>query len=363
MSTQTATTMRHDTTRSDSPPGSIGFDWVMSVLCGVFLGGLFLDGWAHTHGRVDNTFFTPWHAVLYSGYLLVALFLIGTTGWNLRRGCSWLRALPPGYDWSLVGVLLWVPGGLADLLWHELFGFEASVDALLSPPHLVLALGYGLMASGPLRAAWRRPDRWSGRWRRLLPALLALTFLLSLITFFTQIAHPMANLWGHGMGPASRGLAWMAAELGVTGLLLEAMILMGVVLLLVRRFVLPFGALTVMFGINGALMGVLYDRGAYPVAQALGMVAAGLIADLLVRLLKPGGGMVRLRIFAFTVPTVLYLLYFIVVRLVDGLWWTIHLSAGTIVLAGLLGWLLSYVAAPPQEPSAAEPAGRVSHAG
>ena len=93
------------------------------------------------------------------------------------------------------------------------------------------------------------------------------------------------------------------------------------------------------------------------------MVAGGLIADLLLRLLKPGGGMVRLRIFAFAVPTVLYLLYFIVLRFVEGLWWTIHLSAGTIVLAGILGWLLSYVAAPPEEPNGAAPATRGSHAG
>ncbi|HKW91416.1 MAG TPA: hypothetical protein VJX92_05915 [Methylomirabilota bacterium] len=362
MITRTAASTGRDTTRSDFPPGSLGFDWVMSVLCGVFLGGLFLDGWAHTHGRVDNTFFTPWHAVLYSGYLLVALFLIATTGWNRRRGHPWLRALPAGYDWSLVGVLLWIPGGLADMLWHEVFGFEASVDALLSPPHLVLALGYGLMASGPLRAAWRRPDRWSGRFSRLLPALLSLTLLLSLITFFTQIAHPIANLWGHGMGPSSRGLASVAAELGVTGLLLEAMILMGAILLLVRRFVLPFGALTVMMGVNGALMGVLYEHGDYPIAQVLATAAAGLIADLLLRLLKPGGRVLRLRFFAFAVPTVLYLFYFVTLRLVDGLWWTIHLSAGSIVLAGILGWLLSYVAVPPAEPDGAAPAPSAYHA-
>ncbi len=254
MITQTAEPTSLDMARSGPPSGGIGFDWAMSLLCGVFLGGLFLDGWAHTHGRVDDTFFTPWHAVLYSGYLLVALFLTTATVWNHRRGHAWLRALPPGYDWSLVGVLLWVPGGLADLLWHEIFGFEASVDALLSPPHLVLALGFGLMASGPLRAAWRRPDRRSGRWSRVLPALLSLTFLLSLITFFTQIAHPISNLWGHGSAPTSHALASSVSEHGVTSILLEAVILTGVVLLAVRRFTLPFGALTVMIGLNGLAM-------------------------------------------------------------------------------------------------------------
>ena len=43
------------------------------------MGGVFLDGWAHAHGKVDRTFltcFTPWHAALYSGYLSVALFLV-----------------------------------------------------------------------------------------------------------------------------------------------------------------------------------------------------------------------------------------------------------------------------------------------
>jgi hypothetical protein len=37
-----------------------------------FVAGLYLDGWAHNHGKVDNTFFTPWHAVFYSGYVAIA---------------------------------------------------------------------------------------------------------------------------------------------------------------------------------------------------------------------------------------------------------------------------------------------------
>ena len=42
------------------------------------LGGATLDGWAHTHvpERLE-TFFTPWHAVLYSGFLASAAALVG----------------------------------------------------------------------------------------------------------------------------------------------------------------------------------------------------------------------------------------------------------------------------------------------
>jgi len=52
------------------------------------------------------------------------------------------------------------------------------VEALLSPTHLVLALGLGLVVSGPVRAAWRRP-RPVSEWAAQGPMILALTMLRS----------------------------------------------------------------------------------------------------------------------------------------------------------------------------------------
>ena len=109
------------------------FDWTMTILSAVFVGGLFLDGWAHTHGRVDETFFTPWHAALYSGFLATALFLWGGLVWGVRRGHRWAAALPDGYGLSLLGVALWFVGGPFDFAWHAVFGFEVNVEALMSP--------------------------------------------------------------------------------------------------------------------------------------------------------------------------------------------------------------------------------------
>jgi hypothetical protein len=37
----------------------MSFDWIATLLSLTFLGGVYLDGWAHSHGRVDDTFFTP----------------------------------------------------------------------------------------------------------------------------------------------------------------------------------------------------------------------------------------------------------------------------------------------------------------
>lgn len=138
--------------------GGLGFDLGMAVLGAIFVGGLFLDGWAHTHGKVDQSFFTPWHAVLYSGFVLNFLALAGAVGLNRSRGYPWPQAIPTGYALSLLGLGLWFIGGPGDLLWHTLFGIEENVDALYSPTHLLLASGLVLAVTGPFRAAWVRKD-------------------------------------------------------------------------------------------------------------------------------------------------------------------------------------------------------------
>src|SRR6185437_12801001 len=88
---------------STQPPGGLLFDTMMIIFSCWFMGGLFLDGWAHTHIPRLETFFTPWHAVLYSGYLSVALFLLVAMYRNHMRGYAWSRALPSGYELSLLG--------------------------------------------------------------------------------------------------------------------------------------------------------------------------------------------------------------------------------------------------------------------
>jgi hypothetical protein len=331
------------------PQAGISFEWAITGLAGIFLGGLFLDGWAHTHGRVDDTFFTPWHAVLYSGYLLVAAYLCVHLIRNNRLGWSWLEALPAGYEWSLVGALLWIPGGIADLLWHELLGFDGGVEALFSPPHLVLALGIGLIVSGPARAAWLRDDFEAGGWIRQGPALVSLAFLLSVFTFFTQVAHPVANLWGAQAVPAPAG--FVESEFGATSLLFEAVILMGVVLTAVRRWVLPVGALTLIIGVSSVLTGAVYDHGGYPVVTVLTLIGAGVLSDLLLWWLRPSPPQgLRFRLFAFGVPALYHLLYFLGLAAQGGIRWSVHLWMGSVLLTGIAGWLLSFVAVPPAGP-------------
>jgi hypothetical protein len=316
------------------------FDWIASVLSLVFLGGLYLDGWAHTHGRVDDTFFTPWHAVLYSGFFAMAVFLLGHVAWRVTRGAALRAALPDGYALSLAGVALWLLGGPFDLAWHSVFGFEASVEALLSPAHTLLALGVALMTSGPLRAALRRPR---GRWRDELPMLLSLTCVIANFTFFTQIAHPLANLWAARRGGAD------VTELGIVSMQLTTVILIAPLLMLLRQDRLPAGALTIVVGLDSLAVGFLLDHGPYPVVPALGMVTGAVIGDLVRATLRPSPTRAAaFRWFALAAPTLIHAGYFAALALTSGIAYTPHLWMGVIVFAGLIGWLLSYLVLPPR---------------
>src|SRR5450755_2727613 len=187
-----------DTTRYSNPPSSMGFDWLMGVLAVLLIGGLDLDIWAHSHGKVDQSFFTPWHAVLYGAMALNGIVLGIVMANNvLRRGYPWRRALPEGYGLSLVGVISFAICGGLDLAWHTLFGIEEDIQALLSPTHLLLATSAALILTGPLRSAALRFNA-SARpgWRGLGPMVFSVCAVFTLLGLFSQFAHPMIDVFG-----------------------------------------------------------------------------------------------------------------------------------------------------------------------
>lgn len=177
------------------PPSSIRFDWYFTLTATWLVGGIHLDGWAHNHIPTLETFFTPWHAVLYSGWASVGIFLLVNLIRNHARGYPWTRALPPGYNVSFVGAALFGIGGVLDLTWHLIFGIEHSIDALLSPTHLILASSLFLMVTGPLRAAMIRLPRTALTWAAGAPAIISLAFAMSVLAFFTQFVHPFVDDW------------------------------------------------------------------------------------------------------------------------------------------------------------------------
>jgi hypothetical protein len=326
------------------PAGSLRFDWAITILSSLFMGGLFIDGWAHNHGMVDESFFTIWHALFYSAFGLVALFLGSFTLRNVNKGYAFTKALPRGYWLSLVGVMIFALGGVGDLIWHSLFGIEVNTDALLSPSHLLLGVGMFLIWSGPMRAGWLRlPAANRLGWREAGPLLISATLILTLLMFFTQFTHPMVI-------PVAAGYGGGSPSLGISSVLIQSALLMGMTLMLVRRWRLPFGAVTLIVTISTLLVSFMQDTSQLVPAT----LVAGLIADLLLAL-RPTVQHAQFYLFAFLMPVLVYAAYFISLLSIARIRWTIHATSGAVFLAGVVGLFMAFLIwSPFDEDAAAE---------
>lgn len=179
-----------------------------------------------------------------------------------------------------------------------------------------------------------------------LPLVLSLAFTLSTLTLITQWAHPFVRL--AAAGPNLTANSYSAQELGVLTIVLQAGILMGLILLAVRRWQFTPGSLSLILTLNIVLLSFMRDQ--YVLIPAA--LLTGVAADLLLWRLRPGPARpAALRFFAFAVPTILYLFYCLALQLVHGIWWSIHLWLGATALAGVVRWLLSYLVVPPAMPA------------
>ena len=333
--------------RAAAPPADAGrrFDLLVIVATFAFGFGLFIDGWAHV-SRLPDSFWTVWHAILYSGYAATASVIVGAVALRRPAAASWRAAVPRGYGASLIGVAVFGIGGLADMAWHVAFGVEVGNDALLSPSHLLLALGGALMATGPLRADLHRGDH-SRSLADRVPMVLSLAMFFSLLTFFTLYADPYAPL----LGARFSGLGEDKMFHGLLGMFLFSALLSGVVLVMLRRTVLPVGTLTVLLGLNAIAMNLMHSRG--PAETTLTFIGValltGAIGDGLVVVLRPSAARpAALRLVAALVPAAFWILYFPAVAIHRGpLAWSFTFVSGSIVLCAIVGLLLSYVAIPP----------------
>jgi hypothetical protein len=333
ISQTTSTTDLKPAIRADYPAPSLRFDWWMTGLSMLFMAGLWVDGWAHFHGQVDDSFFTPWHFLFYGSFGIVALFLGYQQVQNTRRGYAFTRALPQGYWLSLMGVVLFAVGGLGDMVWHTLFGIEGGSEALTSPTHLMLALGMGLVFSGPLRSAWSRVNAGQMRgWGQLGPVLIVTTLLFTLVCFFISYVHPLVD-------PAAAVRSNQARQDGgVMGIIVTGAVMSAVLTVLTGRWRLPFGAVTLLLGGNAALLVILNDF--FVLIPAA--VITGLVADL-VLLRWPLTTAGRLYGFMFAVPILYFAGYFVTVEQVTRITWSIHVWTGAAFLAGLAGLLTALV--------------------
>ena len=338
------------TARRDFPADSPRLDWWLTIVSCIMIFGLFVDGWAHNHDRVDDSFFTPWHALLYSAYGVAALSLVALHFRNVGMGFHWRRALPAGYMPALAGALIFAIGGLGDMFWHQLFGIEEGTEALLSPTHLLLAASGLLIITGPIRALWQRQS--AENWRNLLPAILALTLVASVFTFFMAFAAVTGRM--HVMTGPKPDSHDLYDVYGVLALVVHSNILLGVVLVSARRWKLPFGVFTLLYTVNALMMTWMHLRANAEFLFVVNAAFTGLLCDWLLsrKLIASTRG---LRLFSFLLPVVFSLGALLALQILGdsawgkgGLWWEAHMWLGAPALAGAVGFGLSMLLHPPQ---------------
>jgi hypothetical protein len=266
-------------------------------------------------------------------WFLVTGFLFLSFGRGLRQGRPWNRALPDGYVGSLAAALVFGAALIADFYWPKSAGNNTlGLDLLFTPPHVVEIAAAAVMVSGPLRSAARRGETTAG-----VVTLISAALLLSVFTFALQFVHPLIDPWSSNDStqvPAAVEL-WVAQNLGVTGLLIQATILACTGLLLNSGFKLRPGSLTLVFTVNGLLVTITKTHFyLLPVAIVTGLAGDAWLAWRARRPDRPSASLCAVIAGAFTLSDL------IVVEIEGGTSWNLSLWAGVVIGASMICWMI-----------------------
>jgi hypothetical protein len=274
-------------------------DLVMALLGAWFTVGLLLDAWAHNNLARLETFFTPWHAVFYTGFAATAAW----TAWICRAalvdGRIVRSAIPVGYGATLVAIVGFAVAGVGDFTWHTVLGIEQNINILFSPTHLGLVASMFVIVSTPLRSAWaNRSLPAAPGLVRLLPAVLGLSFATMLVLLFLQYANALTHNGSSVVFALSNMeqnfTASMVSDIAVTNAVLVLPLLT-----LARRWAPPPGTIAILYLVLGTLSTAVTGFDNVPLVVAFVVTGVGL--DALLPLLRPAASLLRYRLFGAAV--------------------------------------------------------------
>ncbi|MCW2680551.1 MAG: hypothetical protein JWM62_1952 [Frankiales bacterium] len=302
-------------------PADSRFAWLVTGAHTWILVGLFLDGWFHIHRPDGESFFTPWHGILYSG--VAATVLVHVLQQKKAGGIT------PGYGPSLAGGLVVGAAGFIDGVWHTVFGVEADLNALLSPPHLLLITAGTLVFAGPLRAALRAPAGARGG----LPTALSAAFVVTGLGFFTQYSNPFTQVYLQAReADASLEVRELREVAGVAGVIVFASLVAGAIAILKARTPLVPGSLAVVVAVPS--LALVTQQDTYRFVPAILLVA--LLVELGGRRLSPA----LAALLATTALTTAWVLTSLATRDVA---WSRELLTGSIGSAAAAGYLIGWL--------------------
>ncbi|GLZ28864.1 hypothetical protein Lesp02_10540 [Lentzea sp. NBRC 105346] len=319
-------------------------DFVTVLLGTWFAAGLFLDAWAHSNLTDLESFFTPWHAVFYSGFSATGAWICWLIYRNYQRGRRGLQAVPVGYGPAVVALPVFAVMGALDFTWHSTIGIETDIEIVFSPTHLGLVSAMMVIMATPLRTAWlnRATDR------PTFPALLSLALCASLVLLFLPYASAatynselIVRIYTFIKGQSTNVVGKLSASILITNLVMLAPLLYAA-----RRWRLPFGTATLLQVVLMSLTTAVTEYTTMSTAAAF--VVAGVVTDVLLLKLRPSEERVtQFRLFGFLTPLVTWYLYFASAIIATGRFPSVtEMWTGAPLVAAFAGLLLAVVMVP-----------------
>ncbi|WP_426978213.1 hypothetical protein ACQCSU_03060 [Pseudarthrobacter sp. O4] len=325
-----------------------GRDLVTELLGIWLLLAVFLDGWAHLHLLGLETFFTPWHAALYSGLVASAAWTASVIWTNREPGQPLARAIPAGYKGTVIGLVLFALAGVLDLAWHEILGIETSLDALVSPTHLLLGFSLFLILGTGIRSA-RAAGR-SDAFEWTPPAVLAVVLMAGLGAFFLIYCSafvrtpPAVPYIPTPIGSPGRTQAEMPAALGMASYLVTTALIIAPFLYTLsgaRRP--PHGIATILVVVVAWLPLAMSGLRPAAAAGAAGATIAAVVADLLLaRWARPWLGR-RLAAVTALLAALIWTGQLVGIAVTSGIAWPVSMWLGAVVLSAGLAAGLAFV--------------------
>jgi hypothetical protein len=204
----------------------------------------------------DESFFTPTHYVLYASWLALLILVLTYAARGRRARRPRREWLPRAYGLFALGVGLFWAGGVFDMIWHSIVGFEANFEFTLSPSHLTLLLAAVLAGLGPSRHALvlRETVRSAGGpWTGIELALtIGMAVLLTKVIWPAWYYDPLTIDFAAGGAVAHKLAAFSGVDFkssaapiaGASGMLLVTLLLVGFLIVALYRWRLPLGAVT-----------------------------------------------------------------------------------------------------------------------
>ncbi|WP_427131913.1 hypothetical protein [Pseudarthrobacter sp. S9] len=298
---------------------------------------LYSDGRAHVL-RLPDSFFTPWHAFLYGGLVLLSAWLaVISRRAAVRHRLARIAHIPAGYGFAVFGAAAFAVGGAADLAWHEVFGIESGIDALLSPTHLWLFVSGVLLVSGPVEAQRRRTGRPTATAR--IFATLAVTSIAAIAAFALSFYSGFLTDPEHfAVGGAAQVARGSLVVVGLGGYLITTVVLVTPVVFLLRFGLAIAGSVTFLVTVVAALAEVLenfHDLRVVPAAFVAAVFTDAVLAGLRLRGVGLRG---QELVLAAALPMLVWPAQLVVKNLGQGVAWSVELVNGIVILSALVSF-------------------------